>query len=517
VGGCWELFGGMISGHCRFKVELGTKCTMQGMAATGSETGSALEGMDIISEMTPENNKTDVDVFANPQVVYNYQINKEFEMTDDNGKTFSVKIISDYFKIQAGGKDISGEYKLNDRNDVYVFTPKETLPQNSQISLSTKVHFEENTGYGWHTVYEGGQVVEQSLTYTFTTGKAPEYIPGNNVAYQYPSKDQLNFLKSEYNKGFVKLLKGQAYLFKPGVQWSQMAKFTNVKDGSSKYTDLNYDESNLIVNFGTPSDLNNETVYNLTLVNIPKGSLSIDKNVTQKSEQKQVDTLKVDMKEQVAEGDLTEIQEKVIFDSYFRTSKFNTFKDKMNAVKLNFASTVEVESGYDILKSESVLPEDFDIYEAGRNTQPLIQYVADSTGRWIKVYAIPTVYYKYPITKWAEIKWRNINVLGLVPVKAVAFEYSSDAILTEDSKSTGDYINQYQSGNYCFKLGYYSKKDYREIITKLMNKGVYNSEVNSYLNSAYMEYPYVLYPLTCKYVLPNGVQTSTATVTMPRL
>src|SRR5690606_3444956 len=83
VGGYYNILNGAVKGKFRFKVELGEECAIIG--------GSPLDGLKVISDITPEEGGNGVDVFTAPQVSFNMSINHPFEFEDDNGKkTFRI-------------------------------------------------------------------------------------------------------------------------------------------------------------------------------------------------------------------------------------------------------------------------------------------------------------------------------------------------------------------------------------------------------------------------------------------
>jgi hypothetical protein len=507
VGGEWELFGGVISGNCNFSVELGTKCTMQSKGGGGA--GEALSAMSVISALTPENDRTNVDVFTNPQVVFNYKIGTAFEVVDESNKKYSVRITLDHFKITADGKDIAGAYQWNSRNDVYVFTPSEILPGQTKVTLSAKVHFEQNTGSGWQSVIDGGKTVEELLSQVFTTGLAPDYIPDNNVAYMYPMKDQLNFLKGEYSQGYLKLIKGQSYLFELGSEWKQKARYTPVKEGSPITSDLVYKDG--FISYNLPQGINNSTIYTLEFVNIPTSTVEIDKNINQKSQEKTEAGEKVTMKTQEAEGSLTVHQEKAIYTSYFRTSMYNYFKDKAASVNTLGSITESMGGGLVNIYAYITINEILDDYEMA-NSNSIIQLSIDETGYWLKNMVIPIVYYKYPILPLAAINWRNTNILGIIPTKAVEIKTENTGLLNVDEKKSGSLNPRIQKQYVRYKFPYYSQLDFNNITSLLLNGGISNTDVSKYLLFVHPSLILGEYPIFMHYTLPGINKISSSSI-----
>ncbi len=84
VGGYYSVLGGLVKGRCNFKVTLGEECEIVG--------GSPLDGIKVISDLTPKTQATDVDVFAAPQAVFNMALEKDMELDDDNGNPMHYRI-----------------------------------------------------------------------------------------------------------------------------------------------------------------------------------------------------------------------------------------------------------------------------------------------------------------------------------------------------------------------------------------------------------------------------------------
>jgi hypothetical protein len=211
------------------------------------------------------------------------------------------------------------------------FNAVEVLPSEAEVSVAAQVSFEERSRGSWTPVIVNGRKYVESVAAAFTTDKAPMYIPSHNIQYSYPVQYQLNFYKDEYPSGYLKLRRGQAYLFKEDPeQWQQVGRFKG-NAGEAVYFDYTYDEGNREVLFNLPSNLQHSTIYAFELVNIPTGAQgAIDRNVSEISTKvvaqgEQTDT-EIITKE--AEGTISELQEQTLFESHFRTSRFSTLAQK---------------------------------------------------------------------------------------------------------------------------------------------------------------------------------------------
>lgn len=510
VGGSYSILCGAISGSCHFEFEKGSKCTMK----KTSTSKDAIKTLEVIASMTPEKGRTNVSPFASPQVVFNYPVGKEFSVMAKDGSKFLVKIVFDYFKVKQNNVEIIGESKWNGRNDVYAIAPVEMLAGKTLTTLEAKVHYEENKNGSW-TIIKGDDGLEMGeiVTTTFTTGDEPKEIDDGNVKFRYPEINQLYVLKDEYKKGYIQLRTGQAKLFRLGSDYDNKARFVPVAGGESILSALQYDSINRIVTYDIPTQLSNSTVYRVELVNLPKVKESIDRNVTQKTqEQTMSGDVKVTMKSQQATGTLTVQQERIIYKKVFRTSKYNTFAQKMTNLTFRAAYFDVLFGDVRILKSDIVTKETFDSYEIDNlnaNPNSFVQIKGTNNG-WFKSNVNSLVYEGYPLYNTVVIEWRNPVLLNVPPFKAVTLTTDDNSILSTDEEETGIFTPRNNGGQLSYNIPYYVYWDYYEIQGKIIemkktDKNVmrYYTNVSPFLN-LFMDYT-----IDFSYVLPGlNIETS---------
>ena len=263
VGGYYSLLGGRVKGSFRFQLELGEQCTM---VAVEEESASPVEGLSVISELTPGDGRTSIDVFSTPQAVFNYQIGQSFRISDSLESQDYYKIVLDNFDVTADSKKIAGTYKWNKVSDVLVFNPRDILPGNTSVTLKTKVHFEQLINGSWQPVKQDGSLITETKTAVFTTGEAPDYIPESNVLYSYPLKNMMNLYRNEYSNGLIQLRTGQEYLFNPDSKWKQYGRFTPVAGGNPIYVSFHYNAGRKKVDHIIPAAHENNIIYKFELV-----------------------------------------------------------------------------------------------------------------------------------------------------------------------------------------------------------------------------------------------------------
>ncbi len=339
VGGDYNILNGLVKGHCSFDFEIGEQCTI----ASSSPFG----GMPIIAELTPADEETEVSVFTTPQAVFNMPVNEVFEFQNENNETKKYKIKLEYFTVKtANNQSITGTFTWNDRNDVLVFKSKDILHGETGINAKVKVSFQELIDGNWYAVTKNGALVTEEKEIQFITGEEPTTVPQENVAYSYPGFHAFNYYQSEADINYIKLDMGQPGLFNVSEEWIQKARITPVTGGEAQITDYSYDGENTQINFNLPDNFSNNQIYRFELVNLPADAAGeIDENISEKTENVSISsgeqTVDVEVSTKEAEGNRSELQEKIIYSMEFRTSNYNTFEAKL--ANLNYSDGVSWE------------------------------------------------------------------------------------------------------------------------------------------------------------------------------
>ncbi|MEO0555182.1 MAG: hypothetical protein AAF149_18380 [Bacteroidota bacterium] len=507
VGGRFRVLGGLVKGNCRFEVTIGEECEIIG--------GSALQGVDVIAEVTPNDGQREVDVFSTPQVVFNMPVEKEFELidVDDVKKKFRIKL--DEFKLVSNGYTIPGDLEWNTDKDVVVFNAFDVFPSEEDVNVSAQVSFEEYTSGRWVPVFiDGKKYVEASNT-KFTSGKAPDHIPVNNIEYSYPVLSQLNFYKDEYPSGYIKLKRGQPYLFEEDPdQWEQVGRLTN-SSGAQSFFDYSYSTGDREVRFNLPENLQKGTIYALELVNLPAGDQgAIDRNVSARTSKLANEGGKIDTEitTKEAEGTISELQEQSIFGSYIRTSKFSTLREKLNTADMSQQWRWPIRSGVHELGKSIKAAELFDNAELnGPNGQaPMIQYEAVLTNnRYFDEYMYPITYQGYPLQGKFRVNWREEQPMGVPPARAVFIRQhpNTDLILTESDIASGQVITSGLSAAFIYNLSHYYQQDLSNLQNQVANYYADSGNVSQRLQFLLTSpFPRILggpYDVKVRYVLPG--------------
>ncbi|WNB17085.1 hypothetical protein [Marivirga arenosa] len=493
VGGSFSALGGLVKGDCQFEVTIGEECDMEG--------GNPLEGVQVIAELTPRDGEKDVNVFNNPQAVFNMAVDEIFEMVDEDEqkKTFRIKL--DELKVLNGTTEIAGDLNWNTTNDVVAFDSYDIFPSEKELTFRVKVSFEEKKAGAWSPVIVDNKKYIEEKSIKFTTGIAPDYIPQENVEYSYPIVNQLNFYKDEYNKGYIKLDKGQPELFQVSSEWTQRARFTP-SGGEGVYLNYSYSNSSREVTFDIPANLSKNKIYQFELVNLPaKKAEAIDRNVSERSDKLTVGNNKLDteIRTKTAEGTIDQLQEKQVFGMNFRSSKYSTFGEKVNKMSLNKGYSSSVLNGIDELKTDPDLDEAFGSHEIGSGTENLVVVKARTDNNWYQNEVYPLVYDDYPIQGKMKFTHRNTNVLGTIPLKAINIIQSPDDLTSRSASQT---IN---SLKIIYDLPFEMNADYMNLINQAADASVEQntSRINYLFSRPFPWLKYDDYSVEFLYVLPG--------------
>ncbi|RAW02134.1 hypothetical protein DQQ10_06185 [Pseudochryseolinea flava] len=503
VGGRYSILGGLVKGNCKFEVTLGKNCTIVGES-------NPLEDVDLIAEVSPVKGLKDVDVFNAPQAAFNIPIGEVFQITDIEGRRRSFRGQLVGFKVTEGTNVIPGKLRWNEEQDVVAFDAHDVFPSQKEIKVSVKLTFQELTSGEWKPLVFDGKVVEEVKETAFTTGVAPDYIPESNIVLSYPLKGQANFHVKEYNQGFIQLKQGQAELFKVNADWIQKLQMHN--DGSPVVEgDFSYDEIQRRISFDIPGALEKSKIYAFEILNIPRRSTIVDANVQQVETQIEgYDSSAVLTTKQI-EGELKSLEVKSIYSSVFRTSKYNTFNEKMTNMSLGSGTRIPVAP--DIFQLAGYIKGD-ELWDKAEldglmNAEKLIQFEAVLTGNdWYEKYVFPLVYDGYPLLgKMTLSKRHNILLTGIPPLKDIYTENVKEKLYIDaEGRSIND--QPFTMEYLVYNLGESVYWDYKDLQLQVVNYIVDHPLSNSIRFQKFLTDPvpylrYGPYRFKVKYVIPG--------------
>ncbi|GAA4278346.1 hypothetical protein GCM10022259_30710 [Aquimarina mytili] len=498
LGGQYSILGGLIKGRFRFKVELGDKCEIIG--------GSALDGIVVIGDMSPGDRSTEVDVFAAPQVAFNLQINKIFELPDDTGDR-KYRIFMDTFEVTKDGNAIIGDVEWNNRNDNAVFYSHEILPPNSNLKAFVQLHFEEFINGKWETIMDDGKIATETKEVNFTTGQAPESIPLSNIAYTYPVVNQKNFFIDEYGTGYINLKRGQSYLFDAVPTWNKTMSM-NSSTGEILTNSFGYNAAKKQLTFSVPNDISTQSDYSLRITLKPKENNAFD-NVTESYTSKDIGSEdtgnELEIRSQKIEELAVKGEERQLLTFDFSTSQYTTFEKKMNAMKGNNDLYKHVTYPYGLTLLMTIDPiEPFELVElvGSKYTahSPLIVARAIPDNSYYQNQIYPLLYQDYPLKNTFSVT-RDISKVGVPPLEGV--EPLSWYLTYLENNLTGE-TSLYNP--YRYNLTHYYHQDYVDLRYQLVSSDLPWEEIEMYRDLIIEPFPLMKkgkYKTKLQYILPG--------------
>jgi hypothetical protein len=472
VGGYYRILGGLVKGNCKFEVTIGKECKVVG-------NSNPLEGINMISEVSPAKGQNDVDVFNAPQAAFNMPVGEVFNIVDIENKKRSFRSRLGDFIILDGSSSVEGTIRWNDELDVAVFDAHDVLPPKKELKVVVRLTFEEQVGAGWKTVVFEGKNVEEIVETNFTTGEAPDHIPTSNIANAYPIAGQYNFYPKEYNQGFIELKRGQPYLFSPGEEWVQTLRMSNTDPQGYVETTLSYNAAEKKVLFTIPAGFQNDKVYRLDILSLPRQQAAFDANV-QNVESDLIaanEAGDATLTTKKIEGNLEIREAKSLYSIFFKTSKYNTFTEKLRAMSLSPAVSGNPGNNVIILGAYWKGSEYFDGAELGSDfdQRRFIQTEAVLSGNnWYEKEIYPLIYEGYPLAGMT-IKNRDVSILGQPPVKDMAINQQRNDLRISESGEKPDAASYFAGSILEYRVPMTMFQDYYDLQRQVANYVVNHS------------------------------------------
>lgn len=502
LGGYYELLGGLVKGRFRFKLEFGEECKL--------ENESVLGGVKIITDVTPKKEDTGVDVFAIPQATFAFKVNEPIVIPEDDGD-HTYKILVDKFSvIDEDGKEIKGRIEYGKVADVANFISDDILPPNKKLKAIVEVSFMEKKNGLFQTMMVDGKKATEREERNFTTGTAPNTIPLTNILYAYPVVEQQNYYLKESNKGYIKLKRGQDYLF-DDPNWKTSIQFKSEKD-KVKEVDFAYDDTENTILFSTPS-LQKQEKYHLHIIAKNNTTKPTNTNHNQVHTEEKMDSsddesgvsssiVKKEAQELSKDGQI----ERLTF--HFRTSKYNTFERKLEALRFNTVRN-HISTGLVFLKNYINTDEYFDetelIGSAYTDHKPLIDVSALMDDPFAEKFK-NLFYHHYPLDNITLYRADDDeNNVGIPPIKAMPIQ-SSYLLLVRDQPEHSILKTTFP---YQYDLFRYYMKDWYELVSKAANKYINTNadsrpnKINELLSSSFGIIPAGKYKVLFQYIMPG--------------
>lgn len=484
---------GIIKGHMNFKLSFGEVCDFV-------NPGDSPVDMPMINDVSPANGEEQVSVFAMPQVTFNQAIGKQFSANDDDGtsKTYRINLKDFSLTDSITGKKVEGTLVWNNEKNAVTFKSHEVLPEFTRIKMAVCVGFEEFKNGRWEIVKSSGKEAYEKREVGFSTGGAPDEIPLNNVIYTYPVVDQHYMLRSESRNGYVQLNTGQKYLFEKERDYK--LRFTT-DNNSVVEIPFKYDNVRQRLEYTIP-ELQLSKAYTMSISYVPDATdVAVNKvnsvNIVSDS------LNSVSIEKLSAAAGVNESVEKNILIFNFGTSRFSTFKEKMESLDQGEMTGVKYDDEY--------LPqlffyvngvESFDSAEVvgidKSKCIPLIKAKATLDEPFFTEKVMPIVYDGYPFNG-VRLKKRDENPIGVPPYYSVqpSNVYVSDLSI---KKVTNKFRFPFIYNTYIYVM-----KDLGDLRSQVVDKYSVNTDVYKRFvlnNLKFMEDGY--YKAIFTYILPDG-------------
>ncbi|RFM32335.1 hypothetical protein [Chitinophaga silvisoli] len=363
----YSVLGGMVHGTANIKVELGSQCEL---------TDAKELDLAIINDISPAHQSGEVSVFAAPQVAFNIPVGQAFAMLNNYDEVETYRVQLDGITLLHDKTIITGITEISGDGTAATLQLRDVLPATTILNVNAKVHIERKNGANWQVLDD-----HETRSATFTTGTAPDYIPWENVAYEYPVKGQAHFLPKESPGGYIKLKRGQPYLFSDDVSLN-----FNADKGPSLKTSFAYDSGMAQLNFAIPPGMMKEMDYKLSIIKEPGASTGNVIAGSNTSITASGDTTTIT--QNTLKGTATAAISKELLAYGFRTSRYNSFVEKMSAAS-NQKDFFDVGTGYiSVIGQRWDLPETFDECEL----KDLVSAKANTNNSWLQTQIIPLIY-----------------------------------------------------------------------------------------------------------------------------
>lgn len=520
VGGNYNILGGLVKGSCKFEVEIGDRCEL----AVSQSVAEQLAELEIISDISPTNDANDVSTFTLPQVAFNMAVGEEVKISEDESTTRYFKISMNNCSVTKIEDDVETDVAFtqdwNNDKSVLAISTNEIFSATSTYKIKVEVSFLEETDGVWEAFKDDdGNEFYETKEVTFTTGEKAEEIPFDLVEYSYPLSKMINFYKDEYNKGYIKFNRGVSDYFDYSNDWSQIVRFTSTSNQISEAS-LIYNTSTYTVDFSIPDNLVGNEIYSFELVDVPiMEDTSIDRNVeSEESDITNSDGTTTTVTTQTIDGEIEEAEENSFVTINFRTSKYNTFAEKIGADSKNIRFLYTVSEGIYLPGATLYRDEMFDKYEiyGDGDLASLVTISADlENADWYQANVDTILYDGYPFHTDATIDYRDTESIGVPPANDIRiWQTYYDKLLTDDEIESGTFVDPTEMSHLIYYIPYYWAYDYQTIRNKLSN--IYYGEtkpdkVDYILKHPFWPMPSVgNYPINIQYRLP-GTNTVTTT------
>ncbi|MBP7821790.1 MAG: hypothetical protein KA010_02625, partial [Saprospiraceae bacterium] len=377
----YSILSGAVEGKCNFVFELGEKCY--------DPNYNPLDGLTFIGDVIPEGE--DVSTMTQFNASFILPMKKELALEDEEysgpeeNKPFMRYFIPEFIgfeitKVDSVGNIPTKDMSLIDNGNAANVSLVKELQSFTKYRVKAIVNVKERIGSRLVWVHKSnGELWSNTVTKEFTTGEMKTMIIPENIVSTYPIQKQRNFMKGEVGEpqspsrlGWIEISTGQNVLEEalttnipssngiPNLATRTVSyevlfdPATNNISAALLIIPANY-ISNRKLTFEIPNSLSNDQIYRLRIrkkIIISENNFNINNNFEMPNNVRQ--RVSYDTR-QYRSGDVTSTaiirnrqlelssvpiddpNDNIMFEYFFRTSKYNTLAAKLSA--MSFRST----------------------------------------------------------------------------------------------------------------------------------------------------------------------------------
>lgn len=206
LAGRYNLLNGLIKGSFRARINLGDDCTITDPTST-SERLNLIVGV----YPAPEAN-TGIPTDIDPSVDFMFPVGTAFVLPDADGSNDYFRFEISQVSLTSPQGPVEGIIPLAIGQNRLRFQPKALLAPHTEYRFSVSLRVKERVNSAWRNVEENGHAVTIDTVIVFTTGNLDSVLLLTNVQAAYPVMSQLNFHPGEFGFGYIRLEKWQPAL-----------------------------------------------------------------------------------------------------------------------------------------------------------------------------------------------------------------------------------------------------------------------------------------------------------------
>ena len=386
----YSVLNGAFSGSTTFDVTIGQKCVPDYTDPFG--------GIDIIYETFPTDGDEDVSIFLDPSISFVLPVNERFTLPilEQDGSTTNQSFELSLHQVKVTAEDGSwsntlteDNYNWDENHTQVTVNIDQVLDEFTDYELEIEVRaFEIINGIKVAVKDEDNKTWKEKKTIAFTTGEAPYPIPDQEITRTFPIRNQRYFLQNEPSFKVAQILfngnmkstdpyKGYFPESHDNYQYEYFMRFQDLKGGEPIIKAFEPGNTVTIISKAyTSSEFQNDEIYSCQLVrkttliregigigNLPfnrrkilESHLMIDEeNQMEQSWEVSTETEAIDP------GKTTAPNEALIYQFYFKTSKYNTLAEKMEHMSLSATDSGQGANNFPIVTIKG--SEGFDVFD----------------------------------------------------------------------------------------------------------------------------------------------------------